>query len=294
MTAYLYDAAYKPNLARVKANGGIGMSVYLTGMYANTCAQPAELHAEGLGALANYEEGASQLTTCGRYGGVNIGQRAATAAISKGFPAGQGKGIAFSLDVNTPLSALPAVGEAFLGIGEGLAGRFVPLVYGEGAAVEYLWNHHEVLGVEWLAAPTSWPGFNPNDPHVGVVQLVGSPVGDTDQDKITNLDLLAPLIWWPPGSPYEKGTDVALDPKDPVVAEILGKLNHLDAKVQVLAQIEVWGDKNHPDSLTSIGRDVKALQEAMAQATAAIKSGSVDPTALAQAITSHIELAVKP
>jgi len=293
VTAVLFDAAYKPDLAKVKAAGGIAMSVYLTGKYASTCAQPSELHALGLGALGNYEEGAAELTTCGVLGGKTIGQRAAAGAIAKGFPAGQGLGLAFSLDVNTPLSKLPAVGAAFTGIADGLAGRFVPIVYGEGAAIDYLWTHHQVLGIEWLAAPTSWPGFDAGDVHVGLVQQVGSPVPGTDEDKITNLDALAPLIWWPAGSPYAKGVDMELDPKDPVVVSLNDKIDALSTKMQALAQIEIWGDPTHPDSIHSIGQDVTALQAAMAQATAAIKTGSVDPVALAQAIVAHIELAAK-
>jgi hypothetical protein len=287
---YFFDAAYKPDLARVKAAGGIGMSVYLTGKYANTCAQPGELHAMGLGALANYEEGANELAIAGVSGGISIGQRAANAAIAKGFPIG--KGIAFSLDVNTPPSQFPAVGQTFQGIRQGLGGKFAPLVYGEGAAIDYLVANHDVLGIEWLAAPKSWPGFNENDTHVGVVQLVGSPVGGTDEDLITNLDALAPLIWWPQGSPYEKGTEM-LDPKDPVVVEMMAKLDNIYARDQILAQIEVWGDKTHPNSLSSLGHDMAALQAQLTEATTAIKTGSVDPNALAQAIAAHIQLAAK-
>ncbi|MGH3265048.1 MAG: hypothetical protein ACRDNS_24000, partial [Trebonia sp.] len=202
MTALLFDAAYKPDLAAVKAAGGIAMSVYLTGQYASTCASAAQLHADDLGALGNFEEGSADLTSCWESGGVQIGKRAAAAYIAEGAPAGKGLGLAFSLDINTPSSEFGAVGAAFDGIRVGLNGQFVPLVYAEGAAIDYLWTNHKVAGVEWLAAPTSWPGFNAGDVHVGLVQQVGSPVHGTDEDKITNLAALAPLIWWPQGSPY--------------------------------------------------------------------------------------------
>lgn len=202
MTIKMFDAAYRPDLAAVKAAGGIAMSVYLTGQYASTCASPAQLHTAGLGALGNFEEAANLLTTCGRAGGLDIGRRAAAAYAAEGAPTGQGLGIAFSLDVRTAASQFPAVGDAFAGIAAGMGDRFVPLVYGEGAAIDYLAAHHNVPGVEWLAAPTSWPGFNDNDPRVAVVQRVGSPVRGTDEDDITNLTALAPYIWWPPGSPY--------------------------------------------------------------------------------------------
>lgn len=289
----LFDAAYRPDLVKVKAAGGIAMSVYLTGQYASTCASPAELRAAGLGALGNYEEGASELLTCGEAGGRTIGQRAASAAISKGFPANTGLGIAFSLDVNTPASKLAAVGSAFVGIAAGLAGRFVPLVYGEGAAIDYLWTNHRVLGVEWLAAPTSWPGYDAGDVHVGLVQQVGSPVAGTDEDKITNLDALAPLIWWPAGSPYAKEIEM-LDPNDPVVQSLLAKENAVASVEQALAQIEIWGDATHPDSIHSIGQNVVALQAqvaALAAAVGKIQTAGIDVVALAQAIAAHVHLA---
>lgn len=310
MTDYLFDAAYRPNLDRVKSAGGICMSVYLTGMYSGTCAQPSELHAKGLGALANYEEGASELVNTGYSGGVSIGERAAQGAVSKGFPANAGKGIAFSLDVDTPYSAFPGLGQTFKGIGHGLAGRFVPLVYGEGAAIDYLWNNHEVAGVEWLAAPTSWAGFNPGDIRVGVVQQVGSPVGGTDIDRITNLQALAPLIWWPAGSSYDKKVD------DVSQKDVIDALN--SAEGQAALQKAVWEMKISRGSgspeyyaqswLTGAGvyagetlklaKDVDTAVQDLAKQVQALhtatgSTGSIDPAALAQAIAAHIQLAVK-
>lgn len=205
MTGVLFDAAYSPNLDAVVAAGGIGMTVYLTGDYAGTCAQPAALHAKGLGVLGNYEEAADELITAGYIGGVGIGQRAAAAYIAKGAPAGQGLGIAFSVDVNAPASTFPAVGAAFDGIKAGLAGRFVALCYGEGALIDYLVTNHGLVKVEWLSASSSFPGWNPASPNVALVQEVGSPVAGTDEDKITNLAGLEPYVWWPPGSPYANG-----------------------------------------------------------------------------------------
>lgn len=222
MSGSLFDAAYAPDLAKVKAAGGIAMSVYLTGAYCRTCAQPSALHTAGLGVLGNYEEAASALQSCGLTGGMAIGRAAAAAYMAEGAPAGRGLGIAFSLDVNTPASRLSAVSVAFMGISAGLAGRFVPLVYGEGAAIDYLWTRHRVAGVQWLAAPTSWPGYAPGDVHVGLVQQVGSPVSGTDEDKITDLAALEPLIWWPAGSPY-----VLPSVPTPVPASIYGESDQM-------------------------------------------------------------------
>ncbi len=205
---YLFDAAFKPDLAKVKAVGGIAMSVYLTGTYSTTCAQPAELHAIGLGALANWERAPDALLTAGHDGGVSIGREAATAAIAKGFPAG--KGVEFSVDVNAAPVDFPAIGAAFDGInvGLGLDGRFLSVVYGEGALIDYLVRTGRVVqGGNWLSGSESFPGWDASDVNVALVQRVSSPVPGTDLDDITNLGAIAPLIWWPPNSPYE-GADM--------------------------------------------------------------------------------------
>lgn len=263
MTLYLYDAAYAPNLDLVKSHGGVAMSCYLTGKYAATSPQPANLHAKGLGAFGNYEEGAGELLTAGKAGGVDIGRRAATAYIGKGAPARRGLGIAFSVDVNAHPSTFPAIGAAFDGITEGLAGRFVALVYGEGALIEYLWAHHKVPGVEWLSGSSSFPGFDPTSRHVALVQHIGTPVPGTDQDSITNIDALAPYIWWPAGSQYE-GTDVPLDPKDPVIVALRKQIDDVYSRIWDSVAVVVNGDANHPNSQAATGPVVRAINTALA------------------------------
>lgn len=249
MTALLFDAAYKPDLAAVKAAGGIAMSVYLTGDYANTCAQPVDLHAAGLGSLGNYEQAADELTWTGQAGGVAIGQKAAEAYIGKGAPANAGLGIAFSADVNVAPADYPKVGAAITGVKQGMAGRFVTLLYGQGGLIDYLVTEKIIGPGEWLAAPTSWPGFNAADPNVALVQQVGTPVTGTDEDEITNLDAVRPFIWWPDGSPYANGVvDMALAPEvqaefDKVLAAIgaermLFRTTEPDGKTVVTGTVE--------------------------------------------------------
>lgn len=232
MALYMYDAAYAPNLDQVVAHGGIAMSCYLTGPYATTSAQPAALHAKGIGALGNYEREPGELLTAGVAGGVGIGQTACSAYIGKGAPAGQGLGIAYSVDVDAPASSYGAIGQSFDGINQGAAGRFATLVYGQGGLIDYLIAHHDVVGVEWLSGSKSFPGYNPADPNVGLVQLVGSPVAGTDQDTITNLAALAKFIWWPAGSPYANGGD------DMAAADVAAIKADMDAmEKRLLAQI---------------------------------------------------------
>ena len=230
MTYYLYDAATAPDLDEVKAHGGIAMSVYLTGSYADSGAQPDALHAKGLGVLGNYEEAIDELLYCGRDGGVDIGRRAAEAYMGKGAPAGLGLGIAFSVDLSADESTFGAIGTAFDGIREGLDGRFVPKVYGEGALINYLVAHHKVEGLQWLSASTSFPGFDPDNPAVGRVQLVGTPVPGTDQDEITHFAGLG--IWWPPGSTFANSdTSLQEDDMTPEQARQLADVHARLAKI---------------------------------------------------------------
>jgi hypothetical protein len=266
LTLYLYDAAYAPNLDTVLSHGGIAMSCYLTGKYAATSPQPDRLHAKGLGALGNYEEGAGELLHVGKAGGVDIGRRAATAYIGKGAPAGRGLGIAFSVDVNAPPSTFPAIGAAFDGIKQGLAGRFVALVYGEGALIDYLFTHYKVPGVEWLSGSSSFPGFDPSSKRVALVQHIGSPVAGTDQDSITNLAGLAPFIWWPAGSPYERTTDV-LDPKDPEVIKLHKEIAAVYDRVWASVSLAIHGDAGHPNSQDSTAPLVRAVNTALTDPT---------------------------
>lgn len=296
--SYMYDAAYAPSLAAVKAHGGIGMSCYLTGAYASTSPQPKALRAAGLFALGNYERGAGELVTCGYDRGVQIGKEAATAYIAKGAPrntrltpANRRLAIYFSVDVNARPSTFPAIGKAFDGIKKGLAGRFEPRVYGEGALIDYLVKTKRVTGPQWLSASSSFPGYDPSSPHVGLVQKVGTPVHGTDQDVITchPSELGA---WWPAGSPLQEVDPLAGYTLDQIADAVVGKLvtnaygGHPSVG-RILAAIDKHVNDTAalvkaantavaaPGGLLARVATLQAQTAALAKDVAAIKSGAV-------------------
>jgi hypothetical protein len=276
MTVYLFDEAYAPNLDAVKANSGIAMSVYLTGNYAGTCAQPGALLAAGLGVLGNYEQAADELLTAGHAGGVSVGQRAAAAYIGKGAPSGTGLGIAFSVDVNAPPSSFPAIGQAFDGIIQGLAGRFVALCYGEGALIDYLVQTGRVPPVNWLSASSSYPGWNPDAADVALVQQFGTNVPGTDEDKITNTAIYR-YIWWPAWATPSGGGTLILGADD-IAAVASAVWNQSFEASQGVGPAPAWAWVR--DGRVVAGAAYNIATVAAQQATAAAAGAAAANTAL--------------
>lgn len=212
MSAYGYDAAYPPDPTVVKAAGGQIMAVYLTGRYAVPNDWVARIHKAGIGALANYEEAAAELVTAGHTGGRVVGSKAMAAAIAKGFPANNTVGIHYSVDTNVAPSQFEAVGVAFDGINDMTRGTFITHCYGEGALINYLVATGRARRAQWLSASESFPGYDPKSPNVGLVQLVGSNIPNTDQNLITNAAGLD--VFWPPGTEVSSGTGVQITTTD--------------------------------------------------------------------------------
>jgi hypothetical protein len=217
MTVYMYDAAFQPDLAKVKANGGVAISRYFVGPNPTwawkrvTPAQVIAAHTAGLGMVCNYEGTADPALTHAN------GQQSARDWLIDihrcAVPAGRGIAGYFSIDVYTDPSRYPAAADYFAGINDIIVpAGYVPKVYSQGGLIDYLCSHHRVRGKQWLAAPTSWPGYNPASPNVSMVQLVGTPVPGTDQNKILTVGEVD--AYWPDGSPYAPEVDLPLSDAD--------------------------------------------------------------------------------
>lgn len=215
MTLYLFDAAYAPSLSAVKRAGGVAMNGYLTGLYANTTAQPAAVRAAGLGFLPTYEEGPAELVGATRSTGQAVGRKILSAFTAKRLPLDGSVAVYPSVDVSVAIDGTDhdadACNEGWRGIRDVIAGKISVRAYAEGAVIDALVNAGLVDGKCWLAAPSSWPGYRPTDANVCVVQEVGSPVGGTDRNHLVT-DPHALGAWWPDGSPY--GGDMALTNTD--------------------------------------------------------------------------------
>lgn len=214
MTLYAYDAAYEPDLKAVKTNGGIALARYFVGNYAAfqwkrvTTAQAAAIRAAGLGIIVNFEGGSDPIAGANARGmslrdyGRWSAQEALTDIVACGVPQDGSIACYFSVDTGYDSSKFAALAEYFRGIHDIMdPARIQVKVYGDGAVIDFLVRTNLVYGKQWLAAPTSWPGFNDKDPNLCMVQLVGSPVSGTDQNEV--LDPKAIGAWWPANSPYD-------------------------------------------------------------------------------------------
>jgi hypothetical protein len=288
---YMYDAAYQPDLAKVKANRGIAISRYFVGDNSSwqwkrvTPDQVSDARSAGLGMVCNMEGSADPLAAARAIGmsyqnyGQNLARWGLVDLQKCAVPAGAGIAMYFSIDVNTPPDQYPNVRELFDGINDVLpSAGYLTKVYSQGGLIDYLCAWHRVQGKQWLAAPTSWPGYKTAlaGPNVAMVQLVGTPVPETDQNKV--LDPNAVAAYWPASSPYATEEDVALDPNDPIVQEIRADLDKLKANTVLdIAHPgtpslgDVWRlanadttDTTHGWTNAAIARDLAAFRSAVA------------------------------
>lgn len=258
MTLYMYDAAYKPDLASVKANGGIAINGYLTGTYADTTTQPAQARAAGLGYVPTYEEARSELVLASRSYGQSVGRKILTAFAAKGLPLDGSVAVYPSVDVSVATASAASCNNAWLGIRDVVSDKVSLRAYAEGAVIDALASAGLLDGPAWLAAPKSWPGFNVNDVHVCAVQLVGSAVSGTDADHlITDPQKLG--AYWPEGSPY--GDTVTLTPAE---AALLADAERFAAAADARAQALQGQVSQLLTAVADIDKRVAALQAAQA------------------------------
>jgi hypothetical protein len=237
---YVFDAAYRPDLAAVKAAGGIAVNGYLTGVYSSSTTQPGQAIAAGLGFLPTYEEGASELVGATRAAGQAIGKRIAAAFQAKGLSDDGSVAVYPSVDVNVPGSSAGVCDEGWRGIRDVLGAGVSLRCYAEGAIIDHLVSASLVDGKCWLAAPTSWPGYRVDDANVCLVQQVGVYVAGTDRNHlVTDPHALGAL--WPANSPYGgpmtiTAADLAPDALDAIAGAVWSKLlDHRSAQYRLEA-----------------------------------------------------------
>lgn len=272
MAFYCYDAAYSPDLAKVKANGGIAVNGYLTGGYATSTTQPAAARAAGLGYVPTYEEAPNELVGASRATGQAVGRKILAAFQAKGIPLDGTVAVYPSVDVydGSPTNC----NTAWQGIRDIIAGKISVRAYAEGAVIDALTKAGLLDGPGWLSASTGYPGYNPADPNVCMVQLVKSPVASTDADHLIT-DPSALGAWWPDNSPY--GDAVSLTAAQAQqLSDALAYAKAADVRAQALQ-----------GQVGTLATQVTALQAAVANIT----TSTVDPVALAQALAQHVKLA---
>lgn len=198
---YAFDAAFPAPPAVYRANGGIAANVYVSGNYGQSAAHVGALRSGGLGAWPNYEVGLWELVS-NRAAGQAAGRRGIADAIRCGFPANGTIWFPFSVDVSVNPTQYNQVAEAFRGIQDVNAGRFLISFYGQGGLASYLRQNRIINQKCWLSASSSFPGYNQNSPDICLWQQVGNfiPGYSTDRNVITDVASLP--AYWPSGSPY--------------------------------------------------------------------------------------------
>ena len=203
MTSATYDAAYLgAHLDEILARKPLFLPVYVIGPYAVTRSLCDRILAAGVGLMANAEKTTDWLRG-GRPAGVQIASEAMTSMRALGWAMDGTEGCLYSVDVDAPLTDFPRYDAGFDGINATHAGHLLSGCYGEGALIDHLVAGKRIALDGWLSASQSFPGWNPADPHVGLVQQVGTDIPGTDRDIITDPTNLG--IRWPSGHPYAQG-----------------------------------------------------------------------------------------
>lgn len=212
MAVFSYDTANLSGmLNQVIAQHPPFVSLYTDGGHAATIFDAVSLQTAGIGILWNHENAPNELAG-GYAAGVAAAQHAIAPVIAAGTPTDGTVAVFYSVDVDIPTTAFQPWVDAFAGINVTHAGRFRVGCYGEGALINELVRLGLVQVKGWLSASSSYPGYDPKSPNVGLVQMVSTNVVGTDQNEVTDITGLG--IWWAPGQPYVNDPPLKLKEDD--------------------------------------------------------------------------------
>jgi hypothetical protein len=271
MTLYAYDGASPFNLSAAKAHGAVLITGYIVGhpggMNPINRARVRQIHALGMGFLPNWERGASYLVTASHFDGLAAGREAVPALRALGVPDDGTVACPFSWDTYIDPSKYAHCGLVADGIIEGLAGRYLFTAYGQGGLIDYFARTGRLQSEGWLSASSSFPGFNPVNPRVALVQRVGTPVAGTDQNILT--DPRNVHAWWPAGSPYAAGEFTMDAESKAAFAALKAQVDGLPGKILAADLVPVGLDPKNPNwaggsALGYLVRHVAALEAKMA------------------------------
>lgn len=186
LTGVMYDSAFVPLAAIIAAKPTV-MSLYTDGTHAASQQTVDTLRAASIPIWWNHENAQTELAG-GHAAGILAATHAMNAVISRGTPADGSCDLVFSVDLSVGGASFPTYRDAFDGINETLAGRFVTKIYGEGLLIDYMVDCDRVKIGNWLSGSSSFPGYNVTDINVAVWQQVGSDIAGTDRDVITHLE----------------------------------------------------------------------------------------------------------
>jgi len=253
--ALAYDGASPFDLNAAKQHGAILITGYIVGSPGGfdpiNKARVGQIRALGMGFLPNWERGAAYLLSCGKAGGLTAGKEAVAALRVLGVPDDGTVACPFSWDTYITPSLYPQCGQVADGIIAGLGGRYRFSAYAQGGLLDWFHATGRMKVKGWLSGSSSFPGFNAAGANVGMVQShnatgnwITTPVPGTDINTVTDPRALG--AWWPPGSPYATGDDMA-DPSDVYTAKLVGAFGALLKHGGVLAdlntqtaQLEAW------------------------------------------------------
>lgn len=184
---------------------------YTDGMFGYSTDTIRAVHDAGKGVLPNHERGVTDLG--GGYGAGTVAASQALAVVRGQWAAPRDGTVAvvYSVDASVAPSTFPVYVPAFQAIRAYHGGEYLVGFYGELALYKYLKARGLVDVRCWLSASSSFPGYDPNDSDVGLIQLVGTDIPGTDRNLITSFDL---GVWWPAGHHPSGGGTIIEEPEE--------------------------------------------------------------------------------